>query len=81
MEPIGRELNSEELSILTVLMQEGRGAGDRTAAGVATALERDPVDVGGALSRLERDGLTVSETHAELGTPCWQATPAAAEAL
>lgn len=79
MEPIGRKLNSEELSILTVLLQDGRGAADRTAAGVATSLERDPVDVGGALTRLEHDGLTASEMDADLGAQCWQATPAASE--
>jgi DNA-binding MarR family transcriptional regulator len=78
MDPIGRELNPEELSILTVLLQDGRTAADRTAAGVATALERDPVDVAGALSRLERDGLTASEMDTDLGVQCWHATPAAA---
>lgn len=76
MDPIGRELNSEERSVLTVLLQEGRGAGDRTASGVATSLERDPVDVAGVLTRLERDGLAASEPAPE-GGDCWRATDGA----
>lgn len=72
MDPIGRDLNSEERAILTVLRQEGRQTHDCTAAGVAMSLERSPVDVGGALTRLERDGLAVSE-DAE-GQVCWRAT-------
>jgi hypothetical protein len=80
MDPIGRELNSEEKSVLTVLLQEGRGNHDRTAAGVATSLERDPVDVAGVLTRLERDGLTSSETNGD-GDECWSATGDAAEAI
>jgi DNA-binding MarR family transcriptional regulator len=81
MEPIGRKLNPEEKAILTVLLQEGRSEGDRSAAGVAMALERDPVDVAGALTRLERDGLTTSSMDADLGTQCWQASSTAAEVL
>jgi hypothetical protein len=73
MDPIGRELNSEEQSVLTVLTQEGRGSHDRTATGVALALERDVVDVAGVLQRLERDGLTSCEVDGQ-GEPSWQAT-------
>jgi hypothetical protein len=80
MDPIGRELNPEEKSVLTVLLQEGRGTHDCTAAGVATALERDPVDVAGVLTRLERDGLTSSTVDAD-GDECWSATGVAPEAL
>jgi hypothetical protein len=80
MDPIGRELNSEERAVLTVLLQEGRGAGDRTASGVAMSLERDPVDVAGVLSRLERDGLTASESAPE-GGDCWRATDGAGAVL
>ena len=80
MDPIGRNLNSEERAILTVLMQEGRGAGDCTAPGVAMSLERDPVDVAGAISRLERDGLVTNESIDESGEPCWRATSAAVRA-
>jgi hypothetical protein len=80
MDPIGRELNSEEKSVLTVLLQDGRGNHDRTAQGVATSLERDPVDVAGVLTRLERDGLTSSEVGAD-GDECWSATGDAPEAL
>ncbi len=61
MDPIGRKLNSEERDVLTVLTQEGRDPRDCTAAGVAEALERDEVDVAGALTQLERDGLTSSK--------------------
>jgi DNA-binding MarR family transcriptional regulator len=80
MDPIGRELNPEERSVLTVLLQEGRGAGDCTASGVATSLERDPVDVAGVLTRLERDGLTAKEP-APVGGDCWRATEGASQVL
>jgi hypothetical protein len=73
MDPIGRTLNSEEAAILTVLRQAGRSAHDRTAPVIAMTLERDPVDVAGALDRLKRDGLTVSESDAA-GAECWSAT-------
>ena len=72
MDPIGRKLNPEEAAILTVLGQEGRTAHDRTAPGVAIALERDPIDVAGALDRLKRDGLTTSEVNGS-GEECWSA--------
>jgi DNA-binding MarR family transcriptional regulator len=80
MDPIGRKLNSEEKSVLTVLLQEGRGNHDRTAASIAVSLERDPVDVAGVLTRLEADGLTTSTADAE-GEDYWSATGDAAEAL
>ncbi|HJZ35617.1 MAG TPA: hypothetical protein VJ204_05015 [Solirubrobacterales bacterium] len=76
MDPIGRQLNPEEVGILTVLQQDGRTSHDRTAMGIAMALERDPVDVAGALDRLKRDGLTASEATAD-GGESWTATPAA----
>ena len=44
------------------------------------SLERDPVDVAGVLTRLERDGLTSSEVDAD-GDECWSATADAPEAL
>jgi hypothetical protein len=40
------------------------------------ALERDPLDVAGALDRLKRDGLTASEATAD-GEESWTATPGA----
>jgi hypothetical protein len=73
MDPIGRELNSEERSVLIVLSQEGRGPRDRTAPGVAIALERDVVDVAGVLRRLRRDGLTAADTDGQ-GEEVWRAT-------
>jgi hypothetical protein len=76
MDPIGRNLNPEEASILTVLQQDGRTPHDRTTLGIAMALERDPVDVAGALTRLKRDGLTASEPTGD-GEESWTATPAA----
>jgi hypothetical protein len=76
MDPIGRQLNPEEAGILTVLLQDGRTPHDRTAAGIAMALERDPVDVAGALVRLKRDGLTASEVTGD-GEEAWSATPGA----
>jgi hypothetical protein len=76
MDPIGRRLNPEEAGILTVLRQDGRTPHDCTALGVAMALERDPLDVAGALDRLKRDGLTASEVTSD-GEECWTATPAA----
>ncbi len=79
MDPIGRQLNPEEAGILTVLLQDGRTPQDRTALGIAMALERDPLDVAGALDRLKRDGLTASEVTGD-GEECWSATPGA-EAL
>jgi DNA-binding MarR family transcriptional regulator len=57
MDAIGRTLNPEEQAILIVLSQEGRLPGDRTPAGLAMALERDPLDVSSVLARLERDSL------------------------
>lgn len=60
MDPIGRSLNSEELSVLSVLGQEGRGAAARTSLTIATSLERDVVDVAGVLERLKRDGLVTT---------------------
>jgi hypothetical protein len=81
MDPIGRELNPEERSVLIVLLQEGRGAQDRTASGVAMALERDPVDVAGVLTRLERDGLTQSAPAAASSGTMWSATGAASQVL
>jgi hypothetical protein len=80
MDLIGRQLNPEEQSVLTVLLQEGRGAHDRTATGVAMALERSPIDVANVLTSLKRDGLTSFEVDAE-GDECWSASGAAAEAL
>jgi hypothetical protein len=77
MDPIGRQLNPEEQSVLTVLTQEGRGPHDRTAPGVAIALERDVVDVAGVLRQLERDGLTAHEVDGQ-GEECWRATSTAA---
>jgi hypothetical protein len=76
MDPIGRELDAEERSVLTVLAQEGRGSHDRTATGVALALERDIVDVAGVLRRLEWDGLTSSEVDGQ-GEESWSASGAA----
>jgi hypothetical protein len=76
MDPIGRNLNPEEAGILTVLRQDGRTPHDRTALGIAMALERDPLDVAGALDRLKRDGLTTSEATND-GEQSWTATPAA----
>jgi hypothetical protein len=73
-------LNPEELAILTVLTQDGRTPHDCTADRVAISLERDPVDVGGALSRLERDGLTSSEVDAQ-GEVSWVATANGTAAL
>ena len=79
MDPIGRQLNPEEAGILTVLQQDGRTSQDRTALGIAMALERDPIDVAGALDRLKRDGLTASEATTD-GEESWSAT-ASAETL
>jgi len=76
MDPIGRNLNPEEVGILTVLRQDGRTPHDRTTLGIAMALERDVVDVAGALDRLKRDGLTASEMTGD-GEESWAATPAA----
>lgn len=76
MDPIGRQLNPEEAGILTVLLQEGRTPHARTASGIAMALERDPIDVAGALDRLKRDGLTASEVTGD-GEESWSAIPAA----
>jgi hypothetical protein len=76
MDPIGRTLNSEEEAIMTVLRQDGRSTHDRTALGVAMTLERDPLDVAGALDRLKRDGLTTSEVRGD-GEECWSAIPGA----
>jgi hypothetical protein len=74
MDPIGRKLIPEEAAILTVLEQEGRSPHDRTAPGIAISLERDPLDVAGALDRLKRDGLTTSEVNGA-GEESWSATP------
>jgi hypothetical protein len=79
MDPIGRNLNPEEAGILTVLQQDGRTPHDCTALGIAMALERDPLDVAGALDRLKRDGLTASEATGD-GEESWSAT-ASAESL
>jgi DNA-binding MarR family transcriptional regulator len=61
MDPIGRTLNPEEQAILTILTQEGRSPGDCTATGLAVSLERDPLDVTAALTRLERDDLVARD--------------------
>jgi hypothetical protein len=71
MDPIGRTLNPEEQAILTILAQEGRSPDDRTATRVAISLERDPLDVAAALTRLEHDNL-VSRTGAA-GQESWAA--------
>jgi hypothetical protein len=71
MDPIGRTLNPEEQAILTILTQEGRSPGDRTAAGVAVSLERDPLDVAAALTRLEHDDLVARDGTA--GHESWSA--------
>jgi hypothetical protein len=76
MDPIGRHLNPEEAGILTVLQQDGRTPHDRTALGIAMALERDPIDVAGALDRLKRDGLTASKVTGD-GEESWSTTPGA----
>ena len=76
MDPIGRNLNPEEVGILTVLRQDGRTPHDRTTLGIAVTLERDVIDVAGALDRLKRDGLTASEMAGD-GEEAWPATPAA----
>jgi DNA-binding MarR family transcriptional regulator len=74
MDPIGRQLNSEELSVLSVLEQEGRDAAARTPSVIATTLERDTVDVAGVLERLKRDGLVASEADSG-GETVWAAVP------
>ena len=71
MEPIGRTLNAEEQAILTVLRQEGRSAHDRTASGVALAIERDPLDVAAALDQLGRDGLIAGDADGD-AEPQWR---------
>jgi hypothetical protein len=73
MDPIGRSLNSEELSVLSVLGQEGRGASARTSLTIATSLERDVVDVAGVLERLKRDGLVVDAEDADVSEKVWVA--------
>jgi hypothetical protein len=71
MDAIGRRLNPEEHAVLVVLAQEGRAAPDRTALGVAMALERDVVDVASVLERLGRDGLASRSVNTERGV-CWR---------
>jgi hypothetical protein len=71
MDPIGRSLNSEELSVLSVLGQEGRGASARTSLTIATSLERDVVDVAGVLERLKRDGLVVEVDDGDVSEKVW----------
>jgi hypothetical protein len=71
MDPIGRSLNSEELSVLSVLGQEGRGASARTSLTIATSLERDVVDVAGVLERLKRDGLVESQADEDVSEEVW----------
>jgi hypothetical protein len=80
MDPIGRPLNTEERSVLIVLTQDGRSAHNCTTVGVGPALERDVVDVAGALTRLERDGLTSVNVESQ-GEQSWRATSAAVSAL
>jgi hypothetical protein len=71
MDPIGRSLNSEELSVLSVLGQEGRGASARTSLTIATSLERDVVDVAGVLERLKRDGLVANVEDEDVTEAVW----------
>jgi hypothetical protein len=73
IDALGKEIDPEERAVLLVLVQEGRAAEDRTALGVATALERDVVDVATALERLGRDGLASRSVHTERGD-CWRPT-------
>jgi hypothetical protein len=73
MDPIGRSLNSEELSVLSILGQEGRGASARTSLTIATSLERDVVDVAGVLERLKRDGLVADEDDGDVSEKVWVA--------
>ncbi len=73
MDPIGRSLNSEELSVLSVLGQEGRGASARTSLTIATSLERDVVDVAGVLERLKRDGLVADADDEAVSEKVWVA--------
>jgi hypothetical protein len=80
MDPIERQLNAEERSVLIVLTQDGRSTHNCTTVGVALALERDVVDVAGALTRLERDGLTSIAVESQ-GEQSWRATSAAVAAL
>jgi hypothetical protein len=75
MDQIGRKLNPEERSVLTVLTQDGRDAHDRTAAGVALALEREVLDVAAVLERLKRDGLVSAAGDAQ-GEQCWSVVQA-----
>jgi predicted transcriptional regulator len=75
MDPIGRTLNPEEQAILTILEQEGRSPGDCTSIGLALSLERDPLDVAGALTRLERDGLVTRDDAA--GQDSWSTSAGA----
>jgi Mn-dependent DtxR family transcriptional regulator len=76
MDPIGRSLNSEELSVLSVLGQEGRGASARTSLTIATSLERDVVDVAGVLERLKRDGLVATVEDEGVTEEVWVAVGA-----
>jgi hypothetical protein len=71
MQLIGRSLNPEELSVLSVLEQEGRGAAARTSLTIATSLERNTVDVAGVLERLKRDGLVANVEDASVGEDVW----------
>ena len=56
---------------MSVLEQEGRGAEARTAKILATTLERDTVDVAGALTRLQRDGLVAKVEDASVEEDVW----------
>ncbi len=68
---IERQLSPEERSVLILLMQEGLASQESAARGVATIFDRDSVDVGAVLARLERDGLASRDGD---GPACWIAT-------
>lgn len=68
---IERQLTPEERSVLIVLMQEGLASQESTARGVAKLFDRDSVDVGAVLARLEREGLASRESDS---AACWIAT-------
>ena len=71
MEPIGKALNPEEQAVLAILLQEGRADQACTTRGVVTVLDREPLDLGGVLARLERKGFVARESEA--GKDCWRA--------
>jgi hypothetical protein len=73
-EPNTEEHAAAELAVLAILSQEGRLETDRTALGVATALEREAAEIAVLLRALHKQGHVAGDEYTATGEKIWFVT-------